>query len=420
MRWPTWLLVLTVIILGLGMFLACGEDDDDDNDDNDDVDDDDLDDDDDDDDDDDNDTDDDDDDDTGDDDTDEETWPGPPWFGCTDEDEPETATIVTAFDLVDHYYDGDDNQRSVDKQVTFPDGDWSQVTMRVELSCPADGDCDNWDRIAYVFFIDNAGQPEEEALEMWRYITPYNIGMCMLADMTAFAPLLTGTQTIRSQIDTWVGPNTVGDGHGWRVTIKFIFHPAKDEAAPDHIFNLWESQSIEVGNPDNPINDQIGVKTATLPATVSKAEVRVLVTGHGQGNKDNCAEFCLLDQVVMVNGTPFSFDPWRLDCALNPNGPGQAGTWNYPRAGWCPGAPVAPQVFDVTDQVTAGAENTFSYEVWEDESVLYENTCRPGAGNVDNYCEGCVFDDTPGNCDYNSTFHTTPTDRIAVQLFVWE
>jgi hypothetical protein len=81
---------------------------------------------------------------------------------------------------------------------------------------------------------------------------------------------------------------------------------------------------------------------------------------------------------------------------------------------------VVPQVFDITQALVPGEANDFVYQVWEDQDVLYENTCRPGAGDGDNYCEGCVFDKNPGNCDYNSTMHTMPTDKVAVQIFIWE
>jgi Peptide-N-glycosidase F, C terminal len=419
-----WLLLMTLLVSALALSLACGDDDDDD--DNVAADDDTVgDDDDDDDDDDDNDDSSVDDDDDDNDDTPEEPWPGAPWFGCTDEDEPAAATVVTAFDQVDQYFNsGDDDKRTVDAVADFPaTTDWSRVTMRVELECPADGDCDNWDRFANLALVLGAGTPDEQILELWRYITPYNIGMCMLADVTAFAPMLTGEQTLRSFIDTWVGPeNQPQHGHGWRVTVKFIFHPgAKADDVPDHIFNVWPYASIEVGNPDNPIAGQIGDQQAALPATISRADLRLIVTGHGQGNLDNCAEFCHLDQVVLVNGEPFRHDPWRSDCPFNPIGPDQAGTWKYQRAGWCPGAAVAPHVFDVTAELTADTGNDFAYQVWRhEEDALYENTCRPGAGDVDNFCEGCAFDQNPGNCDYDGGMHTSPTDRIAVQLFVWE
>ncbi len=43
--------------------------------------------------------------------------------------------------------------------------------MIVELSSPADGDCDNWDRFANVMLIENAGETNKEVIELERYMT---------------------------------------------------------------------------------------------------------------------------------------------------------------------------------------------------------------------------------------------------------
>jgi hypothetical protein len=205
------------------------------------------------------------------------------------------------------------------------------------------------------------------------------------------------------------------------VTLKFIFHPAKDENTPDQIIDLWPYSTVELGNPDNPIPTQLGTVDPLLPATVSRAELRILTTGHGQGNKNNCGEFCTMHQRVLVNGAPYYFNPWRGDCAHNPIGPDQAGSWMYPRNGWCPGAVVLPQVIDVTADVVAGAANDLGYDFFlDEEGSIYENTCRPGAGDENDYCAGCQFNQNPGNCDYDGNMHTDPIDLLSLQLYVWE
>ncbi|MBN2381889.1 hypothetical protein JXQ70_03315 [bacterium] len=350
-------------------------------------------------------------------------YPDPPWYQCSDNDEPDHTTVVVAMENVDQYFNGDeDNRRTVDAQVDFPtETNWAAVFVKVELNCPADGDCDNWDRMANIYLVKDPDSENEEVVELWRYITPFDIPMCMIGDVTAFAPYLQGRQTIRSYISTWVGPDFQSEhGHGWRITIKFIFYPGEYSAGPNQIVNLWPFYWIIVGNPDNPISAQIGNKTCSAPSTVSKAEIRLLVTGHGQGNLSNCAEFCHLNQVLLVNNVPFTVDPWRSDCKDNPIGPDQHGTWKYSRAGWCPGAVVLPHVLDITSAMLPGQNNTFEYQVWNPDGSPYENTCRPSAGDEDNHCEGCQFDQDPGNCDYNSTSHTEPNDQISVQVFIWE
>ncbi len=341
-------------------------------------------------------------------------WPEPPWSLCTDADEPEGATVITAFELEDQYFNPED-LRTIETAVDFPEGAWAGIGMKYDLTCPADGDCDNWDRLAYVTLVDGS-----EEIELERYITPYNVGMCITTDVTRFAPRLTGTKTVRSFISTYVGPDEPVHGHGWRITLEFIFHPGiAPGGLPDETIQLWPTTGVSVGDPATTVADQLAPATVPIPADATKAELRVIVTGHGQGNAFNCAEFCNLVQHVAVNGDDYSYDPWRADCPFNPMGPLQAGTWTYSRSGWCPGALVVPEVFDITSSVTPGTDATIAFSILTGAGDEYENTCRPGAGDTDNLCTGCAFDSDPGNCDYDGGMHTAPSDMVTVQLMLY-
>jgi hypothetical protein len=108
------------------------------------------------------------------------------------------------------------------------------------------------------------------------------------------------------------------------------------------------------------------MQTVTLPAGATSYGVRSTITGHGQGNLDNCSEFCPQDHTWEVGKTPNVAHVWRTDCAKYPS----SGTYQYPRAGWCPGASVIPWDFDVTAQVGAGASVDVAYSV-----SSYLNTC---------------------------------------------
>jgi len=350
----------------------------------------------------------------------EPAFDGPPWFGCTSEPEAPDAVVVTAFDLADQYF-GPEDRRTIEAQVALPDaGDWDRIDAVLDLACPQDGDCDNWDRLASVSLVEGAGTSNEETFELLRYVTPYDTTLCFRADVSAFAPRLKGTKTLRSFLDTWVGPASTGQGHGWRVSLRFVFHPSTGGPAqgPLEVIPLWQSD-LEVGNPDNPVSAQVPTKTVAVAPGVTRAELRVLATGHGQGNRSNCAEFCQLVQRLEVNGQPFTFNPWRSDCGANPIGPKQHGTWKYARNGWCPGAVVVPQVLDISDAIGAGQDNTFSYDITSTNQSAYENTCRPGAGDASNQCPGCVFSSSPGNCDYNGGNHTRPFEKVSVELVLY-
>jgi hypothetical protein len=65
----------------------------------------------------------------------------------------------------------------------------------------------------------------------------------------------------------------------------------------------------------------------------------------------------------------------------------------YPRAGWCPGAPVLPWTEDLYG---LPAELTIGYDV-----EAYENTCRPDAAT----CTGCTLGT---GCEYDGGAHTEP------------
>lgn len=62
----------------------------------------------------------------------------------------------------------------------------------------------------------------------------------------------------------------------------------------------------------------------------------------------------------MVGANSFYNVLWRNDCYLNPNRP-QPGTWQYSRAGWCPGARVDAWMVDITGLVSPGHSVALNY-----------------------------------------------------------
>ncbi|MBI4509164.1 MAG: hypothetical protein HY698_05985 [Deltaproteobacteria bacterium] len=354
------------------------------------------------------------------------TEPVAPWNRCSDEDTPPHAMTVVAHDRVDQYWSGweaGQNRRSVDTQAQFPStGSWQRVLMRVDLECPADGKCDFWDRGASVSLVEKVGD-KEQPIELARYMTPYRVGLCFAFDVTDFSSRLVGTKTVRSFIDTWVGP-THSQGHGWRVTTKFVFYPGtKDRAAfADEVIPLWNNQAedrlIDLGDPSKPIDKELPERQVSIPSDAKAVKLRFLVTGHGQGNLANCAEFCRLTHKTTLGESDVALAPWRNDCATNPL-TNQSGTWQHDRAGWCPGALVAPEVVDVSAQVKTGSTVAFRHQILDDKGSDYVNSCRPGAGGTENLCQGCAFNSNKGNCDYDWSLHSAPYARFSAQLLVY-
>jgi len=108
----------------------------------------------------------------------------------------------------------------------------------------------------------------------------------------------------------------------------------------------------------------------------------------------------------MINGNnAFSQFLWKSDCSSNPCSP-QAGTWQFARAGWCPGQQVTPDDYDLTAMVTPGSQATFDYVL-----EPYFNECSP-------WNPPCQNNVTCTECNYNGGSHTQPNYKISAQLIV--
>jgi hypothetical protein len=134
--------------------------------------------------------------------------------------------------------------------------------------------------------------------------------------------------------------------------------------------------------------------------------LRMTTTGHGQGNTDNAAEFSYRVHEIHLDGEmEFLHDFWRSDCESNSCSP-QNGTWQYDRAGFCPGDKVLHDDFYLAANLFYGDTIKFDY-VLED----YMNFCSPNNPS-------CVDGTTCPQCNYNNNGHTEPFYFIASQLII--
>ena len=311
--------------------------------------------------------------------------------------EPDATTVgadvtVTAFDGEHVYFAGEDNRRTVDAEVSFPTPGltYERVTLRLGLRCPTGG-CDWWDRLGHLSIVDG-----DTELEVARFITPYRVPGPFEIDVTDLQRVLEGDLTMRVFIDTWVGPGHA-NGSGWLVDASFDFVGGTPEREPAAVIPLWAPQGVVYGDPARPAEL---TTTVEIPEGTTGARLVSLITGHGQGNAGNCAEFCSKFHTFTVGDQVVDSVIWRDDCETTAV-PGQQGTWTYPRAGWCPGAIVHPWVEDVA--VAPG-----SLEVsWAVEA--YENTCRPDATT----CTGCTLGT---GCEYDGGSHTEPRYELSALL----
>lgn len=190
----------------------------------------------------------------------------------------------------------------------------------------------------------------KDKIELGRAITPYANGFSQtwkrtyLFDVTEFTHLLKGDKTIQAHYSGW------SDGFSATVDFHFIYGtPPRDII---DLFPLWHAspkygQHIDgVHTIENTIHekeyDRAGAKYTELTFTP---------TGHGfggDGNPENCAEFCAKTFDVISNGVNIGQETmWKDDCGENALFP-QPGTWLYDRANWCPGEQVRKFNFDLT------------------------------------------------------------------------
>ena len=308
-------------------------------------------------------------------------------------------TTVTILDQVTH------KSAEVTKgpyAVTLPPAAlYKSITLHVAITCPPGG-CDPYDRIASIRLLDGADPMTAKRLEIGRFITPFGIRGAWDIDVTDLLPVLTGARSFESYLETY--------SNGWVVTATLIYVGGVPSPEPVSVTALpWNR--LPIGDPTKKVDDSLPPFVSRPGADATTTRLRVLVSGHGQGNSDNCAEFCDLLHTVVVDGKAVEIRSiWRDDCADNPV-KNQPGTWQASREGWCPGDAVKPWVVDLGPRA---APFTVSYGVpgYDDGQMgvsPYENTCSPAS------CvpSTCAF----GNpCAYDGGAHTEPNFFISALL----
>jgi hypothetical protein len=221
--------------------------------------------------------------------------------------------------------------------------------------------CSEWDRIANIKLCSDPSCTTQSELVRW--ITPYwrrgeqrwVIGASALLGMVKNG----GAQTIRMELGPeWERPTP------WEVQ---IYLRLANKNVGSH--SVEAVRAFTGGVFDATYNTRKPV-LFTPPASATKVELVVILSGHGQVNGNNCAEWCDHRHQFTINGrdlteirhqgTPGSDDGCGPAAALGAP-PGQWGNWAPERAYWCPGLPVEHMRIDLTADVTLGAENTLTY-----------------------------------------------------------
>lgn len=225
-------------------------------------------------------------------------------------------------------------------RVSFPADsvNYRKVYMYLEFGCAPGLRCGEWDYTNHIYVVKDSVR-----YEIARYITPYgfywnssmNWKHGWYYDLTDFAFLLHDSIDIVYQHSGYEG-NT---DRGWTVTMNYVAVHGDPSRIPVGLQTLHRVNA-SYGNINNPFSNIVKPKTFTMPKGADAVDFKIIQTGHGMDQQENCAEFCAKKRTVKLDSKTLSNEyVWREDCGMNSLFP-QAGTWLYDRANWCPGAPV--------------------------------------------------------------------------------
>ncbi len=256
---------------------------------------------------------------------------------------------------------------------------YEQILLNIDLTCPSGG-CGDWDVLADLVLVTESG-----SYEIGRYITPFGIACGgWVIDVTDFKSVLSGDISFTSSV-------LVFTQTGWLVDMSLDLFDTSDNDSFSAIETLWERSNHVYGDPN--IEDDLPALAVDVRDNTTSSHVRLHVTGHGQGNTSNAAEFFEVTNTLEANGQAIdSHHLWNDDCPDNPCA-NQEGTWLFPRAGWCPGEQVDPYLVNTTTVADAGSTVVLDYELQDYTNLL--------------------------NTGYNNSGHTEPFYRI-LSYFIQE
>ncbi len=277
------------------------------------------------------------------------------------------SNTITAFDHVLHNFSNAGQTQN--RTLIMPENmdNISQILMNITLNCPTGG-CDPWDQPAKISLLAANGVE----YEIGRYITPFGVACGdWNIDVTDFKSVLCGVINLKSYIQVW-------GASGWLLTVKFQLIEGTPEYQYTKIDELWNTDYLIYGDPN--ISYDLPVKTLAIAPNVQSVSLRLCTTGHGQGNTENAAEFFYPTHHILVNGTETFTQTLNNQCDNNVCSP-QSGTWTFPRAGWCPGAEVQPNHYDITSYIVAGQSIALDYVLHEYTNLL--NTGYNGGSHTE-------------------------------------
>ena len=251
--------------------------------------------------------------------------------------------------------------------------DYRRVVLYITYQCPDGQHCGEWDYIDGVYLRrlgDESSPPHN--IEIARMISPYGArfdstwSFTWHLDITDYSILLHDSVEVEF-LHTGYESNT---DRGWVITVDFEITEGKPPMQCLGFDSLW-SGSVPFGDSAKPIEEILAPRQFTAPEGASLARFRIVQTGHGMDDFENCAEFCNKYRRVLLDDELINQRQLWRTCGTNPLYP-QAGTWIFDRANWCPGEIVQPDIYDMF--VAAGSEHKIDIDM-----EPYINRSKPTA-----------------------------------------
>jgi hypothetical protein len=277
-------------------------------------------------------------------------------------------------------FSGEVVEQLAEATVTLPDAatlsTFDTFEIVVEMRCPdperAEFDnCGAWDYLAGL----TVKEADGSWTELGRFITTYHREARWLLDASSLLPHLLegGEQTFKWEWAPY-----------WNVQPTSTLLSLRFSNQGKGRRPVSATRLAQGGPFSSTYNDLRAPITVPIPASATRVELVVNVTGHGAGT-NSCAEFCNHQHEFTVDGvsTLIEFpeagnDDGCVDVGIaNQATPNQWGTWWFGRGGWCPGQPVLPQIVDLTSQVTPGQDATIEYR-----GLFQGETPPDGAGDI--------------------------------------
>jgi len=253
--------------------------------------------------------------------------------------------------------------------VVLPENNsaYGTILMDIWVDCPGSG-CDPWDQPAKISLVKDG-----VTYELARFITPYGKACGpWVIDVTDFKSLLQGDCDFNSYIQVW-------GSSGWLLNASLTFLPGAADHPFQRVTPLYDTDNWVYGDPA--INDDLPTQTAEVHSMSLDARMRMTISGHGQANTNNAAEFSPKTHQFVVNGADFqSHYLWKNDCEFN-DCSNQFGTWTYDRAGWCPGQGVYPLELELGSVIIPGESISLDYELQAYTNLL--NTGYNGGSHTE-------------------------------------